>query len=191
VLFRSEIAFNTADVDDGLEAGLLTIDQILAGAPLFANFHRQLDAAHPQARAQLKFNESLKRVLDYFATDLIETTRANIAASHANSVEDIRHSPKRLASFSPDAMSSIREQKSFLKQNLYDHPSVAEDRDRGVAALAALFRHYMSHPESLPQFYFEEATHSPGDLPRARIVTDYIAGMTDQFLLRTHNDLLV
>jgi dGTPase len=186
-----EIAYNTADMDDGLEAGLLTIDQILAGAPLFANFYRQLDAAHPQARPQLKFNESLKRVLDNLATDLIETTRANIAASHTNSVEDIRHSPKRLASFSPDAMSSIREQKSFLKQNLYDHPSVAEDRDRGVAALAALFRHYMSHPESLPQFYFEEATHSPGDLPRARIVTDYIAGMTDQFLLRTHNDLLV
>ena len=69
--------------------------------------------------------------------------------------------------------------------------SVAEDRDRGVAALAALFRHYMSHPESLPPFYFEEATHSPGDLPRARIVTDYIAGMTDHFLLRTHNELLV
>jgi dGTPase len=185
-----EIAYNTADIDDGLEAGLLTIDQILAGNSLFAGFYRKLDAAHPHARPQLKFNEALKRVLDHFATDLIETTRANIAASRPTCVEDIRNSPARLASFSADTASSLRAHKSFLTDVLYNHHSVVEDRDRGVAALTDLFRHYIAHPESLPPFYFEEATRTHDGVIRARVISDYIAGMTNHFLLRTRRELL-
>jgi dGTPase len=209
-----EIAYNTADIDDGLEAGLLTIDQILAGNPLFAGFYRKLDIAHPQARPQLKFNEALKRVLNYLATDLIETTSKNVIASGAKSVEDIRSFSNpgdpgmgarisyqsqsvrslfprnRLAAFSSEATVAVHQFKAFLFTTLYNHPSVVEDRDRGVAALADLFRHYMSHPESLPPFYFEEATRSRDEVSRARVVTDYIAGMTDHFLLRTHRELL-
>lgn len=203
-----EIAYNTADLDDGLEAGLLTIEYVLAGSPLFAGFYRELDAAHPQARAQLKFNEALKRVLNFFATDLIEITRANVLASGAVSVEDIRRtsnypaprkgSPQRLAGFSQRATIAIHQFKAFLFTQLYNHPSVVEDRDRGVAALADLFRHYMAHPESMPPFYAEEASRKPGinlagsdaTLNRAHVVSDYIAGMTDHFLLRTHRDLI-
>jgi len=205
-----EIAYNTADIDDGLEAGLLTIDQILAGNPLFAGFYRKLDTAHPHARPQLKFNEALKRVLDFFATDLIETTRQNIASSGVKSVEDIRCQPAlvgvpavprelnrsssvvvaRMAGFGREANIAIHQSKVFLFTALYNHPSVVEDRDRGVSALADLFHHYMHHPESLPPFYFEEATRSRDEVIRARVVTDYVAGMTDHFLLRTHSDLL-
>lgn len=195
--FVDEIAYNTADMDDGLEAGLLTIEQILAGHPMLAGFFSEIDRAHPQARAQLKFNEANKRVLDRFATDLIESTRARVLSSGAKSVEDVRHTPARLAGFSEDVARSARELKLFLKKNLYDHPALVEDRERSVAALAELFRYYMKHPEAMPPFYAAEAVGSPITASSSAksgphsVVCDYIAGMTDHFLLRTHRDLIL
>jgi dGTPase len=184
--YVDEIAYNTSDMDDGLGAGLLTLDQILAGQPMLAGFYEEIDGQHPQGRPQLKFNEANKRVLDHLATDLIESTRNRAAASGAKSVEDIRIAPTRLAVYSEEVARANRELKSFLKTNLYDHPSLIEDRDRSVAALEQLFRYYMDHPEAMPEFYGEEAKR----LPVYRVVCDYIAGMTDNFLLRTHHELL-
>ncbi len=249
-----EIAYNTADLDDGVEAGLITIEQILAGVPLVNNFYREIEAQHPAARPQLIFNESLKRALDYFATDLIESTRRNIIASGVKSVDDIRRwasyqgttsvvpknalregasapaaknpgapapplsvapaVPARLAAFSPETHAASRELKRFLKQNLYDTSAIAEDRDRGVAALDELFRHYIAHPNAMPPFYAAEAAASavpsarrgakPAAVPSASrgadpstksrpahlVVCVFVAGMTVHFLLRNHRELL-
>jgi len=239
-----EIAYNTADLDDGVEAGLISIEQILAGVPLVNNFYREIETKHPNARPQLIFNESLKRALDYFATDLIETTRRKIINSGVQSVADVRRwasyqgtpavlpnnvvvphandsyqgtpplenasyqgttsvvpstapregvlTPARLAAFSREVAQQSRELKRFLKLNLYDNPAIAEDRDRGVTALDELFRHYMAHPESMPPFYLAEATQPEKTGGRAPhlVVLDYVAGMTDHFLLRTHRELL-
>src|SRR5579864_1078867 len=88
--FVDEIAYNTADLDDGVEAGLITIEQILAGVPLVDYFYREIETKHPVARPQLIFNEALKRTLDYFATDPIETTRQRIINSAVKSVDDVR-----------------------------------------------------------------------------------------------------
>ena len=219
-----EIAYNTADLDDGVEAGLISIEQILAGVPLVNRFYREIETKHPVARPQLLFNEALKRTLDFFATDLIETTRRNIMNSGVQSVEDVRrwasyqgttsvvpsnaadegvstpaasvapmppiHS--RLATFSREVAQESRELKRFLKLNLYDNPAIADDRDRGVTALDELFRHYMAHPESMPPFYTAEASTpaSAGGRAPHLVVLDYVAGMTDHFLLRTHRELL-
>lgn len=208
-----EIAYNTADLDDGVEAGLITIEQILAGVPLINNFYREIETKHPAARPQLIFNEALKRTLDYFATDLIETTRRNVINSGVRSVNDVRRwasyqgttsvvpstvsregvlTPARLAAFSPEVARESREVKRFLKLNLYDNPGIVEDRDRGVAALDELFRYYMKHPDAMPPFYTAEATEpaSAGGRPKHFVVLDYVAGMTDHFLLRTHRELI-
>lgn len=184
--FVDEIAYNTADMDDGLGAGLLTLDQILAGQRMLAGFYSEIDRNHPQARPQLKFNEANKRVLDHLATDLIESTRQRVAATGAKSVEDIRRAPRRLAGFSEEVSRANLALKAFLKTNLYDHPALVEDRDRSVAALEQLFRYYMDHTDAMPDFYAEEATR----VPVHAVVCDYIAGMTDHFLLRTHHELL-
>src|SRR5579864_5603881 len=88
--FVDEVAYNTADLDDGVEAGLITIEQILAGVPLVDYFYREIESKHPEARPQLIFNESLKRTLDHFATDLIESTRQRIQDSAVKSVDDVR-----------------------------------------------------------------------------------------------------
>ncbi len=213
-----EIAYNTADLDDGVEAGLITIEQILAGVPLVNNFYREIETKHPVARPQLIFNEALKRTLDYFATDLIENTRRRIADAGVNSVNEVRHaepppadskvrivsqgaaphqaavhgSHARLAAFSAAARAASSQLKVFLFTILYNHPGIVEDRDRGVAALDELFRHYMKHPEDMPPFYTAEATQpsSAGGRPAHLVVLDYVAGMTDHFLLRTHRELI-
>ena len=96
-----EIAYNTADLDDGFEARLLDLEQLREEVPVFEAAYREVDSTHPDGLQKLKFNEALKRVLDRLATDLIEHTRSQLEESGAKSVDDIRRLPKRLASFSP------------------------------------------------------------------------------------------
>lgn len=184
--FVDEIAYNSADLDDGFESKLLDIEMICTSVPLFAEFYKDVERAHPQGRAKLKFNEALKRMLDRLATDLIVNTRAQAAASGARSVEDIRRLPKRIAGFSPDVAAANAALKRFLLARLYNHPSIVTDRERSVDSLAQLFTFYLEHPEAMPKSYTEFAQHNPP----YRIVCDYIAGMTDHYLLQRYADLL-
>ena len=184
--FADEVAYNTADLDDGYESKLLEIEMICAEVPVFAQFYEEVERTHPQALEKLKFNEAAKRVLDRLATDLIENTQAAIAASGARSVEDVRRAPRRLAGFSAKAAAENKALKSFLSARLYNHPLIVADRDRSVEALTELFEFYMEHPEAMPRSHAELAHLAP----RHRVVCDYIAGMTDHYLLRQHADLL-
>jgi dGTPase len=177
-----EIAYNTADLDDGYEARLLDLETIRGGVPAFAEAYAEVHRRYPQGREKLKFNEALKSVLDRLATDLIEHTRAQIDASGARSVEDVRQHAQRLASFSAEAGRQNAELKKFLFAQLYDSPTLVEERDRSVDALEQLFRYYVNHPEAMPPFYAKQAQATPNG--RHRVVCDYIAGMTDHFLLR-------
>ncbi len=181
-----EIAYNTADLDDGFEARLLNLDTILDGVSLFRETYSAVEKRHPRGRTKLKFNEALKRVLDRLATDLIENTREQIRASGVASVEEVRQQRTRLAGPSPETARQNAELKKFLYANLYDSPTIVEDRERSVEALDHVFRYYLEHPEAMPKYYFEQAQREP----RHRVVCDYIAGMTDHFLLRQHGELL-
>ena len=181
-----EIAYNSADLDDGFEAHLLEIEMLREELPFFTDFYDEVDRSHPNGRSKLKIGETIKRVLDYLATDLIEHTRQRVSASGAKDTDDIRRLPHRLAGFSPDVAKVNGELKRFLYRRLYDHPAIVEERDRSVNALEQLFRYYVAHPESLPEYYFELAAREP----RHRVVCDYIAGMTDHFLLRQHRELV-
>jgi len=181
-----EIAYNTADLDDGLEADLLGHDQVLAAIPVLAKSYGDVDRRHPQGRTKLKFNEALKGVLDGLATDLIETTRERLRSAGVSSVEDVRRHSSRLVGFSPTGEVWNGELKQFLTQQLYDHATIAEDRARSVEALGQLFAYYSEHPEAMPPYYSRLAREQP----QYRVVCDYIAGMTDGFLLRRHRELL-
>jgi dGTPase len=181
-----EIAYNTADLDDGFEAQLIDLDRLRADVPIFATAYSDVDRKYPNGRRKLKFNEALKHVLDLLATDLIENTSRTIDASGVKTVDDVRRQPKRLTGFSPEVAAQNASLKSFLLANLYSQPTIAEDRDRSVAALEALFRFFLDHPDRMPPQYTEAAAREP----RHRVVCDYIAGMTDHFLLRQVNELL-
>ncbi|MGA8223275.1 MAG: deoxyguanosinetriphosphate triphosphohydrolase [Candidatus Acidiferrales bacterium] len=181
-----EIAYNTADLDDGFEAHLLDLDALRAEVPIFDESFADVDRRYPRSRQQLKFNEALKHVLDRLATDLIEHMRGGVAAAGVESVEEVRRLPRRLAGFSPAMARENGSLKRFLHQRLYSQPAIAEDRDRSVAALDALFQFFLEHTGRMPPQYEEQAEGEP----RHRVVCDYIAGMTDHFLLRQCQELL-
>jgi dGTPase len=181
-----EIAYNCADLDDGFEARLLDIEMVRDELPFFASIYDEVDRGHPEGRIKLKIGETIKRLLDYLATDLLEQTQERVSASGAKDIEEIRRLPERLAGFSPGVAKSNNELKRFLYRRLYDHPTIVEERDRSVNALEQLFRYYLAHPESMPEYYFELTAREP----RHRVVCDYIAGMTDHFLLRQYRELV-
>jgi dGTPase len=184
--FVDEIAYNTADIDDGYEARLLEIGTIRKGVPLFAELYGEVERKYPQGREKLKFNHALKQMLDRLASDLIENTRAEVAAAGLRSVEDVRRLPRRVAGFRPAVATENAALKKFLHERLYNHPAIVMDRERSVQAVAELFEYYLDHPETMPKYYAELTKREP----RHRVVCDYIAGMTDHFLLRQHTDLI-
>jgi dGTPase len=179
-----EIAYNTADLDDAREAELLDLDALRNEVPIFGEAYAQVDATHPSAREKLKFNEALKRVLDVLATDLIETTQRCMEYLQVASVVDIRRAPKRLAGFSGEAAACNAQLRRFLFMHVYEQAVITEDRNRSVRALEELFHYYLHAPGSMPASH-EELVRTE---PRHVAVCDYIAGMTDQFLLRQHRE---
>ena len=181
-----EIAYNTADLDDAFEAHILDFDQLRAEVPVFAKAYEDVERRHPEGLRKLKFNEALKHILDRLVTDLIENTRRQVEASGVETAEDVRRQEKRLVGFSAAAAGEDASLKRFLNSRVYSHPAIAEERGRSVAALDALFHFFLDHPESMPKHYADLAQSEP----RHRIVCDYIAGMTDHFLLRQCHELL-
>jgi dGTPase len=177
-----EIAYNCADLDDGYEAKLLTVAQIRKGLPLFDRLIRPFERAHPEALEKLKFNEALKRMMDYLVTDLIQTTRLRLRRAGVRSVEAVRGRNSRLVALSPAALRENRRLKEFLFQNLYSHPSIRAERKKITGSISGLFRYFVAHPRSLPSFYQKK---TPGE-PLHRVVCDYIAGMTDNYLLEQY-----
>ena len=173
-----EIAYDTADLDDGYEARLLTLEQIRAGVPVFERFYREAEQTWPDAIEKLKFNEALKRMFDRLVGDLIQNTQQQIRASNIKSLEDVRACPRRLVRFSPEVDKERREAKQFLYANLYTSTALEPEKADAGQVIGALFEFWMAKPENLPSSYQQKA----GQVPLARVVCDYIAGMTDNYI---------
>jgi dGTPase len=178
-----EIAYNTADLDDGCEAHLLNVEQIAASVEIFESRYREVQKLYPDAPQKLQFNETLKRVFDRLVSDLISNTRARIAAAEVHTLEAVRRHPARLAAFSPEVEEGRRQLKDFLYENLYFSPALEVEKDDAERIVGELFAHWMEEPEDLPRNYREKAEQEP--LPR--IICDYIAGMTDPFIYQQYD----
>jgi len=181
-----EIAYDTADLDDGFEARLVDLGELRANVAVFDAAFAEIERRYPRGRRQLKLNEALKRVLDYLATDLIENTQRQIKASGVSTVQDVRRQAGRLAGFSPDAQRAAASLKHFLNERLYCNASISDERERSVAELDAMFTLFLEHPERMPPNYVAQAKREP----LHRVVCDYLAGMTDHFLLRKYQELI-
>jgi dGTPase len=181
-----EIAYNMADLDDAFEARLLDLEILRAEVPIFAEAWNSVAQSHPAGATKLKFNEALKIVFNQITTDLIDNTRRQVAASGVQSVDDIRKLEKRLAGFSPLIGGKNTDLKGFLSARIYSHEAIADDRNRSVDELDSLFQFFLEHPDRMPSLYAQQAERT---LP-ARVVCDYIAGMTDHFLLRQAREFL-
>jgi len=177
-----EIAYNTADLDDGFEAHLLSLAQIREGVPVFDRFFGEVEGAYPDAPDKLKFNETLKAMLDRFVGDLIENTQKRVLEAGIQTLDQIREYPERLAAFSAEVEAERKQCKNFLYENLYYTPSLAGEKDDAERVVSELFAYWMKNPAALPSNYREKAEAE--SLPR--VICDYIAGMTDPFIFEQH-----
>jgi dGTPase len=177
-----EIAYNTADLDDGYEARLLTLDQIREGVPIFDRFYREVVQIYPNVAEKLQFNETVKRMLNRMVDDLITNTRDRIAKASIRSLEDIRRHPQRLAAFNTAVEAERKQTKDFLYENLYFSPALSDEKDDAEKIVTELFAFWMENPKALPHNYQEKAKDE--SLPR--VICDYIAGMTDNFIFEQY-----
>jgi dGTPase len=173
-----EIAYTVSDLDDGLESGILTLDQIRESVPLFRGFHDRALRLFPAARAKLTANEALKGMLDALATDLMAEIRRRVRDLGATSLDDIRNAPRRIAALGPEMEAQRAEAKRFLYANFYNSPELEESHRHAEEVIATLFAAYLADPSELPADHREQIPTQS----LARTVADYIAGMTDAYI---------
>jgi dGTPase len=177
-----EIAYNCADLDDGYEAKLLTLPLMREHLPMFDGLYRPIEKEYPQAPEKLKFNETLKGLLDILVTDLIGATRERVRGLKLQSAQEVRAQPERLVGLHPGIALENKRVKDFLYANLYSHQSVDAERKKIVRLMKELFAYFMAYPRNLPPSYFAKTVQEP----LHRVVCDYIAGMTDNYLQEQH-----
>jgi dGTPase len=173
-----EIAYLTADLDDGLDSGILNLAEVRAGVPLFRRFHDAVLAQYAAAPAALTVSETVKRILNALVTDLLNEVRARVGEVGATTLEDIRRAPHRLAAFSPRMEAERAATKEFLYANFYNSATMEEAHAHAAAIVESLFAALVSNPGQLPEDH--QAQIATQGL--ARTVADYIAGMTDSYI---------
>jgi dGTPase len=180
-----EIAYLTADLDDGVEAELLTIDQIRRGVTLFERHYNALARKQKDAQEKLLFQEALKLMLNSLADDLVAETARRVRDQGISDLDGVRRAPERLSAFSHETEALRREAKQFLYENLYLCGDLRRGHERAARIIADLFLAWTTDPGMLPPSY---AGQVAGD-GAPRVIADYIAGMTDHFILETHRKI--
>ena len=156
--------------------------EIREAVPLFEMFYRQAEIRRPDALPKLKFNEAVRGVLNLLVTGLIENTVARVRAAGIQDVEAVRRHPERLVSFSPEVEEHRNQLRRFLYERLYCSSDLMPEKDTAERTVRELFDYWTGRPQALPASYREKTRHEP--LPR--VVCDYIAGMTDNFIQEQH-----
>ena len=177
-----EIAYNNHDVDDGLRSGLITLEQ-LDEVPIFAVQRREAEARWPGLSGRKLINETVRGMIHLMVIDLIEQTRANIAAEGVETLADV-HAAPRLVAYSDALLPPLRELKVFLRDKLYRHYQVLRMTNKARRIVGDLFTAFTDDPHILPPQYQAMARE---DKPRA--IADYIAGMTDRYAMKEHRRL--
>jgi len=188
-----EIAYNNHDVDDGYRAGMLTVDDLLK-LELFGHYYARVDKEFPHVSERLKVNETVRHMINFLIVDVVEETARRIRDLNINSFADVRAAKTPLVAFSPAARRKNGELKKFLYKNMYRHYRVARMASKAERVIREIFETYMQNPAMLPHHQqCEMATaRSSGSLGKerlARIIADYIAGMTDRYALEEYERL--
>ena len=175
-----EIAYLSADLDDGLDSGILALDEVREALPLFRAFNDAARKNYPHAAPRLAVYDALRRLLDAFVTDLLNEVKMRVSALGATTLADIRQAPARLAALSPEMEAARAAAKDFLYARLYNSPGMEEVHAHAVRVVEELFELLMADPALMPRDH-QEQIPTEG---LARTVADYIAGMTDSYILQ-------
>ncbi|MFO1436211.1 MAG: deoxyguanosinetriphosphate triphosphohydrolase [Gammaproteobacteria bacterium] len=177
-----EIAYNNHDIDDGLRAGLLSVEQ-LREVPLFRRHYDSISERHPKLAARRLIYETVRSLIGVQVIDLVETSKARIIAHAPESVDDVRRHAKPLIAFSDAMRADLKLLKDFLMQNLYRHYRVVRMSNKADRIVRELFDAFMNDPRLLPPAARNQADAHSADAERAQTVADYIAGMTDRYAI--------
>jgi dGTPase len=174
-----EIAYLTADMDDGMEAAMLDPSALRAHVRIFDQSLRAVEGEHAGAAPNLLANEALKKMLNSLVDDLIRETARRVEVGSVATLEDVRKAPDRLVAFSPGMEEMRREAKQYLYATLYSSEELRRDLQEAALVVRDLFSCWVDDPSLLPQA-------NQSQIPTqgtARVVADYIAGMTDNYIL--------
>lgn len=183
-----EIAYNNHDVDDGLRAGLLSMEQ-LRECSLFSEQHDIVSAKWPGLDQKRSKHELIRRMINRVVVDLIGNSRAQIAAYNLGGIEDVRRADKSLVSLSEGIREQHLQLKQFLFRNLYRHDRVMQMTENATRIITGLFGTYMQDLSALPESVRGVVEGDNSSLAKARLVADYIAGMTDRFAINESSRL--
>ena len=181
------IAYNNHDVDDGLRAGLLKLDQ-LREQPLFGRPYDEVRSHYPDLEDRRLVYEIIRRMIGTVVNDLIDNTQRNLAESKVQSIDDVREAGRPLVVMSDAVAAEHRALKRFLNRHLYRHEKKLEDARRAQQTLRDLFDAYLADASRMPAEFAAKAA-ATDEAGRARVVADYIAGMTDRFAIAEHRRL--
>lgn len=174
-----DIAYNNHDLDDGLRAGLFTIEDILH-LPLVGDAFAQVDKKYPNLDQDRRRHEALRRVFGTMVEDVLTESAIWLDKSGAQSAQDIRTLGHPVIAFSDELLSGLNAIRAFLYANMYRAPSVISVREEMTETLKSLFHRFMDNPDQLPDGW----DASKDDFARARLVADYVSGMTDRYALK-------
>ena len=184
-----DIAYNNHDLHDGLRAELFSTDE-LAELPVLDRCFAAVDARYPGLNYYRRRHEALRRFFGILVEDVIRVTEANLAASAPRSARDVRLAGRMMVQFSPDLWADLKVIRRFLFERMYRAPGVVEMRRQVTAVVDDLFPFFIANPDELPKQWRKDVAEVGGRTELARIVADYIAGMTDRFALQEHARLL-
>jgi dGTPase len=174
-----EIAYLTADLDDGVESGLLEIAHIRTHVEVLARCYQVVEREHLGTDDRFLFHEALQLMQNTLTNDLIANTRANLSAAGLTSLAAVRAHKSRVAVFSPLVESERLQEKRYLYDTLYTCKALDLEHEKAEEVVTALFEFWAENPDELPETYLEEV-ETEG---LARVIADYIAGMTDAYIL--------
>ena len=185
VNLADEIAYNHHDIDDGLRSQLLTIEQLREVA-LFARHYDQVHARYPELAARRTVYETLRRMINEVVSDLIASSKNQLDRAGVNSIDDVRRQDRPLIGYSDEVRAQSLALKRFLRHDLYAHERVRGVSEKAAYIVTGLFDVFMDDPGKLPRQFHEKAPATASSSDRARVVADYIAGMTDRYAYREH-----
>lgn len=179
-----DIAYDNHDIDDGLRAGFLELDELLAH-PFVSARWSEVERRYPHAARERQLAELIRSQIGVMVNDLVEQTRANLVG--VESAEDVRGAGRPLVAFSPDMAEAERAFKRFMYEKLYYHPEQMETARRARAVLAELYSAYSQEAVLMEESWIDTLPRFEPD--RSRHIADYIAGMTDRFALSRHAEI--
>lgn len=183
-----DIAYNNHDIDDGLRAGLFTIEDLMQ-LPLVGAIFKEVSSKYPGLERGRLVNESIRRMISFMVNDVMEETTRRLTASGVQSAEAVRAHGDVIATFSSAMAEQDRIVKAFLFKNMYRHYRVNRMTSKVKRVVTQLFELFMNEPDVLPPDWLK-GTDGPGGMATAGVVCDYIAGMTDRFAIEEHRGLL-